>query len=114
MRRTKDFKVSVKASNNGLGSAQIDRHFGTVLGNACEHHPQTFAVYCRDAYRRNHFLGFFLAVFAASLKSAADGAAFVPGLFIFSPDPAFILALLAWIFEYKPGLVFTFDSNLDS
>ena len=42
----KDFQVSVKAANNGLGSAQIDRHFGTVLGNACEHHPQTFAVYC--------------------------------------------------------------------
>ncbi len=64
------------------------------LGNACEHHPQTFAVDCADANRCNHFLGFF-AVLAASLKSAALGAAFVPGLFIFSPDPALIRALLA-------------------
>ena len=45
-RRAKDLQVSVIAANNGLGSAQIDRHFGTVLGNACEHHPQTFAVDC--------------------------------------------------------------------
>ena len=51
VRRTKDLKISVKTANNGLWTAQIDRHFGTILGNACEHHPQTFAVYCADAYR---------------------------------------------------------------
>jgi hypothetical protein len=44
------------------------------------------------------FFGF-LAVLAAALKSAALGAAFVPGLFIFSPEPALIRALLAWMFE---------------
>jgi hypothetical protein len=44
------------------------------------------------------FFGF-LAVLAAALKSAALGAAFVPGLFIFSPEPAAIRALLAWMLE---------------
>jgi len=69
-------------------------------------------MYRADAYGGDHFLGFF-AVFAASLKSAADGAALLPTLFIFSPDPAAILALLALMLEYKPGLVFTFNPNLD-
>ena len=52
-------------------------------------------MYRADAYRGDHFFGFFLAVLAASLKSAADGAALEPTLFIFSPEPAAILALLA-------------------
>jgi len=43
-----------------------------------------------------------LAVLADSLKSSADGAALLPTLFIFSPDPALILALFLWIFSYSP------------
>jgi len=70
-------------------------------------------MYRADAYGRDHFFGFFLAVLAASLKSAADGAAFDPTLFIFSPEPAAILALLALMLEYKPGLVFTASTDLD-
>jgi hypothetical protein len=34
-------------------------------------------------------------------------------LFIFSPEPAAILALLALMLAYKPGLLFIFDPNLD-
>jgi hypothetical protein len=34
-------------------------------------------------------------------------------LFIFSPEPAAILALLALMLEYKPDLVFIFHPNLD-
>jgi hypothetical protein len=63
-------------------------------------------MYRADAYWRDHFFGFFLAVLAASLKSAAVGAALEPTLFIFSPLPAAILALLALMLAYKPGLVF--------
>jgi len=43
------------------------------------------------------FLGGF-AVFAAALKSAAEGAALDPTLFIFSPEPALIRARLALMF----------------
>ena len=50
------------------------------------------------------FLGGF-AVFADSLKALAVGAPLVPGLRIFSPLPAAILARLAWILAYSPGLV---------
>jgi len=70
-------------------------------------------MYRADAYGRDHFFGFFLAVLAASLKSAAVGAALEPTLFIFSPEPAAILALLALMLEYKPGLVFILHPNLD-
>tara|TARA_S200002703_G_scaffold141275_2_gene133011 strand:- start:1004 stop:1246 length:243 start_codon:yes stop_codon:yes gene_type:complete len=45
----------------------------------------------------------FLAVFAALLKLAAVGAPSLPGLRIFSPEPAFILLRLAWMFAYSPG-----------
>jgi hypothetical protein len=44
--------------------------------------------------KETHFLPF-LAVLAASLKSLADGAPLVPGLRIFSPDPAAIRRRLA-------------------
>ena len=70
-------------------------------------------MYRADAYRGDHFFGFFLAVLAASLKSAADGAALLPTLFIFSPEPAAILALLALMLEYKPGLVAIAATDLD-
>jgi len=50
------------------------------------------------------FLGGF-AVFAAALKSAAEGAALEPTLFIFSPEPALIRARLALIAEYRPGFI---------
>jgi len=56
---------------------------------------------------------FFLAVLAANLKSAADGAALLPTLFIFSPETAAILALLALMLEYKPGLVAIAATDLD-
>jgi hypothetical protein len=48
--------------------------------------------------KETHFLPF-LAVLAASLKSLADGAPLVPGLRIFSPDPAAIRRRLAAILE---------------
>ena len=55
------------------------------------------------------FLGF-LAVLAAALKAAAVGAPFVPGLRIFSPDPAAMRLRLAAMLAYKPGfLVITFS-----
>jgi hypothetical protein len=71
-------------------------------------------MYRADAYGGDHFFGFLvLAVFAANLKSAADGAALLPTLFIFSPDPAAILALLALMLAYKPGLVAIAATDLD-
>jgi len=42
--------------------------------------------------------GFFLAVLAACLKSLALGAALLPTLFIFSPEPAAIRFCLALMF----------------
>ena len=53
---------------------------------------------CRDP---DYFLPFglrFLAVFAAFLKSFADGAPLLPGLFIFSPLPALMRRFLAAMF----------------
>ena len=50
------------------------------------------------------FLGGF-AVFAAALKSAAEGAALEPTLFIFSPEPALIRARLALMLLYRPGFI---------
>jgi hypothetical protein len=47
----------------------------------------------RFAHRFAFLAGF--AVFAACLKSAADGAALDPTLFIFSPEPALMRACLA-------------------
>jgi hypothetical protein len=41
------------------------------------------------------FFGF--AVFADARNAAAVGAPFVPGLRIFSPEPAAILFFLAWM-----------------
>ena len=55
----------------------------------------------------NHFrlfVGRFLAVFADRLKFAAVGAPFDPGFLIFSPEPAAILFLLAWMLWYNPCL----------
>ena len=50
-----------------------------------------------------YFLGLrFLAVFAAALKAAAVGAPLVPGLRIFSLDPAFMRRLLAAMLAYSP------------
>ena len=50
----------------------------------------------------HHFLRF-LVVLAAALKAAAVGAPLVPGLRIFSPEPAAIRLRLARIASYKPG-----------
>ena len=52
-----------------------------------------------SGYRSNHF---FLAVLAESLKSLAEGAFAVPGLFIFSPEPAAIRFCLALMLAYRP------------
>jgi hypothetical protein len=49
---------------------------------------------------RDFFTGF--AVLADSLKSVAVGAPGLPTLFIFSPEPAFILCRFALIFAYNP------------
>jgi len=55
---------------------------------------------------RGHHLPFFIgfAVFADALNAAAVGAPLVPGLRIFSPDPAAIRAFLAAMLAYKPAL----------
>ena len=50
------------------------------------------------------FLAGFFAVLADSRNALAVGAPLVPGLRIFSPDPAAILALFRAMFRYKPGL----------
>lgn len=47
----------------------------------------------------------FLAVLALSLNAFAVGAPLVPGLRIFSPDPAAIRSFLAWMFAYSPGFM---------
>jgi hypothetical protein len=49
---------------------------------------------------------FFLAVLADCLKALAVGAPLLPGLRIFSPEPALILALFAWMLEYNPRFIF--------
>lgn len=46
-----------------------------------------------------------LAVLALSLKALAVGAPLVPGLRIFSPDPAAMRAFLAWMLAYSPGFM---------
>ena len=51
-----------------------------------------------------YYRHFFLAVFAAFLKSLAVGAPLDPGLRIFSPDPALIRLRLAWMLAYSPRL----------
>lgn len=53
---------------------------------------------CQETYR-------FLAVRAERLKAAAVGAPLVPGFLIRSPEPALILARLALIAAYSPGLL---------
>ena len=47
---------------------------------------------------------FFFAVLAERLKLAAVGAPLAPGFLIFSPEPAAIRFLLAWMFAYNPFL----------
>jgi hypothetical protein len=47
---------------------------------------------------------FFLAVFADLTKSALEGAALEPTLFIFSPEPPAMRFCLALMFAYSPGL----------
>jgi len=44
----------------------------------------------------------FLAVFADLTKSALEGAALEPTLFIFSPEPAFMRFFLLLMFAYNP------------
>jgi len=51
------------------------------------------------------FVGFF-AVFAACLKSDADGAAFDPTRFIFSSEPASMRFFFALMLAYNPGFIF--------
>jgi hypothetical protein len=46
-----------------------------------------------------------LAVRAETLKSLAVGAPLLPTFLILSPLPALILARLAAMFEYNPGLL---------
>ena len=46
----------------------------------------------------------FFAVLAARLKFAFVGAPLAPGFLIFSPEPAAIRFLLAWMFAYNPRL----------
>lgn len=45
---------------------------------------------------------FFFAVLADCLKSFAVGAFLLPGLFIFSPDPALMRFCFALMLEYSP------------
>jgi len=52
------------------------------------------------------FLVGFFAVLAACLKSDADGAAFDPTRFIFSPDPASMRFIFALMLAYNPGFIF--------
>jgi len=49
-----------------------------------------------------HYL--FFAVLAARLKLALVGAPLAPGFLIFSPEPAAMRFLLAWMFAYNPLL----------
>ena len=56
---------------------------------------------------------FFLAVLAAFLKFLAVGLPFAPACFIVSPDPPFILALLACMLAYNPVLFGIINSYLD-
>lgn len=44
----------------------------------------------------------FLAVFLDSLNALAVGAPLEPGFLIFSPEPAAIRFLLAWMLSYSP------------
>jgi hypothetical protein len=62
---------------------------------------------CVNKTKRKTFytLYFFLDVLAAALNAAAVGAPLVPGFLIFSPLPAAILAFLAAILLYNPGLL---------
>ena len=53
------------------------------------------------------YLFFFFAVLAARLKFAFVGAPLAPGFLIFSPEPAAIRFLLAWMFAYNPRLAIT-------
>jgi len=55
--------------------------------------------------RENLWGDYLLAVRAERLKACAVGAPLVPGFLILSPEPAFILACLALIFEYRPGFI---------
>ena len=50
------------------------------------------------------FFVLFFAVLAEALKLAAVGAPLAPGFLIFSPEPAAIRFLLAWMFAYNPFL----------
>ena len=51
------------------------------------------------------FLAGFLAVLALSRNAEAVGAPLVPGLRIFSPDPAAMRSRLALILAYRPGFI---------
>ncbi len=68
----------------------------------------------------NHFrlcVGRFLAVFADRAKLAAVGAPLAPGFLIFSPEPAAIRFLLAWMLWYNPcldPLCISFSSQVSS
>jgi hypothetical protein len=59
------------------------------------------AVYERSNYQKcsqkKQKLHFFLAVLADSLNALSVGAPLLPGLRIFSPDPALMRACLAWM-----------------
>ena len=50
----------------------------------------------------------FFAVLAARLKFAFVGAPDAPGFLIFSPEPAAMRFLLAWMLAYKPRLLAIF------
>jgi hypothetical protein len=63
------------------------------------------ACFHNNKRNKKHLVHFFLAVLAAALNAAAVGAPFVPGFLIFSPLPAAILAFLAAILLYNPGLL---------
>ena len=52
-----------------------------------------------------YFLGLFFAVLAERTKFALVGAPGDPGFLIFSPEPAAMRFLLAWMFAYKPRLL---------
>jgi len=51
---------------------------------------------------------FFFAVLADLVKFALVGAPLAPGFLIFSPEPAAMRFLLAWMLAYKPRLLAIF------
>ena len=54
----------------------------------------------------------FLAVLAERTKFALVGAPGAPGFLIFSPEPAAMRFLLAWMLAYKPRLLAIFLTSL--